>query len=253
MAPGRYTGTMPETQTQLLPLLPLTQGVVFPQMVVTIALETDESKRAGTAAGEAGNRLVLVPRIDGRFATVGTVAAIESAGDLPNGTRALVIRGVSRARIGSGETGAHGAAATNQAGQWPVFGVPSGSVKVRVDSTGFKSWEQSFAYDANHPGPVITTLTLGVGAETITVDGETREVPLSGRNYSDLSTLEKESKKQAQAVQSAPSSNVVNLQRRVAGVLPVAIDVPRAGTAFHFVRPLVAYEETKVTFTYRSK
>ncbi|HWS45144.1 MAG TPA: endopeptidase La [Acidimicrobiia bacterium] len=100
---------MPETQTQLLPLLPLTQGVVFPQMVVTIALETDESKRAGTAAGEAGNRLVLVPRIDGRFATVGTVAAIESAGDLPNGTRALVIRGVSRARIGSGETGAHGA------------------------------------------------------------------------------------------------------------------------------------------------
>ena len=59
MAPGRYTGTMPETQTQLLPLLPLTQGVVFPQMVVTIALETDESKRAGTAAGEAGNRLVL--------------------------------------------------------------------------------------------------------------------------------------------------------------------------------------------------
>ena len=87
-------GTMSDTKTQLLPLLPLTQGVVLPQMVVTIALETDEAKRAGAAAADAGDRIVLVPRVDGRFASVGTIAAIESAGDLPNGTRALVIRGV---------------------------------------------------------------------------------------------------------------------------------------------------------------
>jgi ATP-dependent Lon protease len=100
---------MSETTTQLLPLLPLTQGVVLPQMVVTIALETDEAKGAAGAAEEAGNRLVLVPRVDGRFARVGTVATIESAGDLPNGIRALVIRGTGRAYIGSGETGAGGA------------------------------------------------------------------------------------------------------------------------------------------------
>ncbi len=109
MPPSRYTSTMSETQTQLLPLLPLTQGVVFPQMVVTIALETDEAKRAGSAAEAAGNRLVLVPRVEGRYAAVGTVAAIESAGDLPNGQRALVIRGIGRARIGSGEVGTAGA------------------------------------------------------------------------------------------------------------------------------------------------
>src|SRR5690242_2035373 len=102
-------GTMSETQTQLLPLLPLTQGVVFPQMVVTIALETDEAKRAAAAAGEAADQLVLVPRVDGRYAQVGTVAKIESSGDLPNGTRALVIRGTGRVRVGSGEIGAHGA------------------------------------------------------------------------------------------------------------------------------------------------
>src|SRR5436189_3549565 len=108
--PGhRYMSTMSETQTQLLPLLPLTQGVVLPQMVVTIALETDEAKRAAQAAEQAGNRLVLVPRIDGRYAKVGTIAAIESAGDLPNGIRALVIRGIGRARIGTGEIGAQGA------------------------------------------------------------------------------------------------------------------------------------------------
>ncbi len=39
----------------------------------------------------------------------GRSPAIESAGDLPNGTRALVIRGVSRGRVGTGELGAHGA------------------------------------------------------------------------------------------------------------------------------------------------
>jgi hypothetical protein len=53
--------------------------------------------------------------------------------------------------------------------------------------------------------------------------------------------------------QGAPSANVLNLQRRVTGVLPVAIDVPRAGTSFAFVRPLVLDEETKVIFSYKSK
>ena len=75
---------MSDTKTQLLPLLPLTQGVVLPQMVVTIALETDEAKRAGAAAADAGDRIVLVPRIDGRFARVGTIAAVESAGSYPS-------------------------------------------------------------------------------------------------------------------------------------------------------------------------
>ncbi|MGO9876291.1 MAG: endopeptidase La [Acidimicrobiia bacterium] len=98
-----------ETGTEVLPMLPLTQGVVFPQMVVTIALETDEAKRAGAAAEQAGRRLILVPRVDGRYSTVGTVAQIENAGELPNGTLALVIRGVSRAHVGSGSVGNEGA------------------------------------------------------------------------------------------------------------------------------------------------
>src|SRR5689334_22778413 len=95
-----------EPRAELLPLLPLTQGVVFPQMVVTIALETDEAKRAGAAAEHVGRRMVLVPRVDGEFASIGTIAKIENAGELPNGTLALVIRGVSRGRLGTGSTGA---------------------------------------------------------------------------------------------------------------------------------------------------
>ena len=97
------------TRAQLLPLLPLTQGVVFPQMVVTIALETDEAKRAAAAAEQAGRRLILVPRVDGRYAKVGTIAQVENAGELPNGALAAVIRGVGRARVGTGSVGNEGA------------------------------------------------------------------------------------------------------------------------------------------------
>ena len=59
--------------------------------------------------------------------------------------------------------------------------------------------------------------------------------------------------KQAQAAPAAPSENVLQLQKRVAGVLPIAVDVLHAGTAFHFVRALVMNEETKVTFAYKSR
>ena len=88
-----------------LPLLPLTSGVVLPSMVVTLALETEEAQAAAEAALAADQRLLLVPRIDGRFATVGTVAHVDQAGELPNGVRALVIRGLHRAHLGGGVAG----------------------------------------------------------------------------------------------------------------------------------------------------
>jgi len=50
-----------------------------------------------------------------------------------------------------------------------------------------------------------------------------------------------------------PSVNVQNLQRRVAGVLPVRVDVPHAGHSYHFVRPLVIDEDTSVRFRYRTR
>jgi ATP-dependent Lon protease len=96
-----------ETAEQLtLPLLPLGTGVVLPQMVVTLALETDEAKAAADAGTDGDGQLLLVPRVDGRYARVGTIARVESAGELPNGTRALVLRGVQRAVVGVGVTGA---------------------------------------------------------------------------------------------------------------------------------------------------
>ncbi len=88
-----------------LPLLPLATGVVLPQMVVTLALETDEAQAAADAGAAGDGQLLLVPRVDGRYAKVGTIARIESAGDLPNGVRALVLRGVQRAVVGVGVAG----------------------------------------------------------------------------------------------------------------------------------------------------
>lgn len=54
----------------------------------------------------------------------------------------------------------------------------------------------------------------------------------------------------AQAV-NAPSENVLNLQRRVAGVLPVRVEVPRAGRSHRFVRALVLDEESALSFRYK--
>jgi ATP-dependent Lon protease len=96
---------MPELSTETLPLLPLTSGVVLPGMVVTATLETPESRSASSAAGDTGGHLLLVPKVDGRYANVGTVAKIENAGELPSGQLAVVVRGLHRARIGAGVAG----------------------------------------------------------------------------------------------------------------------------------------------------
>ena len=96
---------MPELSIETLPLLPLTSGVVLPGMVVTATLETPESRAAASAAEEAGGQLLLVPKVDGRYARVGTVAKIEDTGELPNGQLAAVVRGLHRARVETGVAG----------------------------------------------------------------------------------------------------------------------------------------------------
>jgi ATP-dependent Lon protease len=74
-------------------------------MVVTLALETDEARAAADAALSGDGRVLLVPRVDRRYAAVGTIATIEEAGELPSGIRALLVRGEERAVIGTGVPG----------------------------------------------------------------------------------------------------------------------------------------------------
>ncbi len=99
---------MANTTSQLtLPVLPLRNGVVFPHMVVTLQVESDEGRAALDAATDAGDQVLLVPKIDEDFATYGTIARIQNmeAGS----TRTVLVQGLSRARIGSGISGDNGA------------------------------------------------------------------------------------------------------------------------------------------------
>jgi len=91
-------------QQLALPVLPLPNGVVLPGMVLTVALESDEAKAAVAATGD-DDRLLLVPKVDGRHASVGTIATIESRGELPSGAPALVVRATDRALLRAGVAG----------------------------------------------------------------------------------------------------------------------------------------------------
>jgi len=130
-------------------------------------------------------------------------------------------------------------------GRWFFSGLQPGPVTVRVDSSGFKSSQQEFAIDASKPVRLGTTLEVGNVAETVTVTGN---VSADG-----LNRIEEQVRTRQLAQLNAPSANVFSLQRRVAGILPVHVDVPRSGKSYRFVRPLVLEEETKITFQYKSK
>ena len=95
---------MPNEQLTL-PLLPLKSGVVLPGMVFTMALESNEARAAVEAARSAGGKLLLVPHIEGRYASVGVISEVMEEGALPGGLQAVAVRGDQRATIGTGVPG----------------------------------------------------------------------------------------------------------------------------------------------------
>ena len=95
---------MADTRELTLPVLPLRNGVVFPHMVVTLRIETEEGITAVAAAEQSDGLMLLVPKVNGNYATVGTVAQIQDA-DGGN----VVVEGQARARVGAGRTDEQGA------------------------------------------------------------------------------------------------------------------------------------------------
>ncbi|MGH3901577.1 MAG: endopeptidase La [Pseudonocardiaceae bacterium] len=100
------------TETVKLPVLPLDDVVVLPGMVVPLRLADAEVRAAIEAARAATNadsgsqpQVLLVPRLDGKYASVGSWGVVEQIGRLPGGEQAAVVRGTSRVRIGTGTTG----------------------------------------------------------------------------------------------------------------------------------------------------
>ena len=145
------------------------------------------------------------------------------------------------------QTGTSQRAMADSSGHWTVSNVPSGPLKVTVTAPGFQASVRDFNFDASQPIHYDSSLNVGTTTQTTEVTSSASGIDQESRR------IERDLKKQALAAQTAPSANVFNLQRRVSGVLPVSIDVPRAGNSYRFVRPLVLDEETRVTFTYKSK
>ncbi len=167
--------------------------------------------------------------------------------------------------------GASRTATTDGEGRWVVSGLGSGNFRAKAEMPGFQTSIFNLNYDASQPSSYNFPLGISSASETVEVSDQMAQVqavqtksgtnefpasatgasiggPINGRNISTPVFLN-----QGVVGQNTASANVVNLQRRMAGVLPVAIEVPRTGTSFSFVRPLVLDEETRVTFSYKSR
>jgi len=144
------------------------------------------------------------------------------------------------------QTGASQTATSDAEGHWVVSNVQAGPTTVRIDSSGFKAALQELPVNGRAV-KLGTTLELGGVTETVTVASDFATLQRDNRR------LEDQARKVQQAQLNAPSANVFNLQKRVAGILPVHVDVPRSGKSYRFVRPLVMDEETKISFQYRAK
>src|SRR5256885_1160828 len=83
----------------------LLDRVGLPNMVVTIPLEREEAQAAVAAARQGDGLVLLVPRVEGRFANFGTVAKLEDSRKLPNGIEVAILQGLYRASVGSAAAG----------------------------------------------------------------------------------------------------------------------------------------------------
>jgi len=146
------------------------------------------------------------------------------------------------------QTGTTRSARSDGDGKWVISGADAGPVHVTVGSPGFKDAQQDMELLASAPARLGTTLEPGGITETVTVTATQNNI-----TEKSISSLEINARQVQQLQLLAPSQNVASLQRRVSGVFPVKIDVPRAGRSYKFVRPLVMDEETRVTFQYKAR
>jgi len=148
--------------------------------------------------------------------------------------------------VSNTQTGASRTTTSNGDGNWVISGMQPGPMKVVISTPGFKNMQYDLELQASKPARMGTTLEVGGVAATVEI---TREGAIS----TDTRRIEEFArKKQAEGLYTL-SQNAVNLQRRVAGILPVPVEVPRSGKSYRFVRPLVLEEETRITFQYRSR
>jgi hypothetical protein len=132
-------------------------------------------------------------------------------------------------------TGTPFSATSASDGTFLITGVQPGIARINASIPGFQTAAASFVVgDIGHRMEI--TMNVGSLAETVSVSGQSPRI---------------DRHPEEQKVE--PSQNVINLQRRVQGVLPIRVEVPRAGTSYRFSRPLVVDDETRVAFHYKRK
>ena len=146
--------------------------------------------------------------------------------------------------VTNSQTGATLTTKSDDEGHWRIGGVQPGAVRVTISSPGFKIAQTDLNVQASKAASIGTTLEVGQISETVTI---TADGAINSRRIDEMA------KKNQTTQLLMNSQNVVNLQRRVAGILPVAVEVPRSGKSYRFVRPLVMEEETRITFQYKSR
>lgn len=86
-----------------LPLIPLDDALILPGMALSVDLASPEANAAIDEVGD-DRKVVLVPRIDGRFARTGVIAVLEGEpAMLPGGHRGVTLRALHRAELGGAE------------------------------------------------------------------------------------------------------------------------------------------------------
>ena len=142
---------------------------------------------------------------------------------------------------------------TDLNGRFAVSDVPSGPVQVTAQIAGFNAARQSLVFD-QRAREVDFMMHAGTATESVAVTADASPTERDrAATLTDVDVLRARPKQQSQETASQPSANVQSLQRRAAGVLPVKMEVPRAGTSHRFVKPLVIDEEVGVSFRYRRR
>jgi hypothetical protein len=168
----------------------------------------------GGIATRLGGRISVTPAVGDQPGSVRGRAVDPSGNVLPGVT---VFITVGDARL---------SATTRADGTFLLTGVPPGQLTASAEAPGFVAQSATFNSTGAAQRVDIVMPLAGV-QESIFVSADSLAAPAN-----------------------EPSENIVNLQRRAAGVLPIPIDVPRAGSSHRFARPIVVDDETTVRFRY---
>jgi hypothetical protein len=191
---------------------------------------------AGVGAGSAGGLAAAAGQLVGRI--------VDSTGAPIPGVNVVVEGGGQRQE-----------GVTDQTGSYVLSGLPSGPLTVTGQLEGFTTVRRSIVFD-QRPQQVDMALAVGAVTESVTVTADTSAVNTRTSEIGQTFKTDEVRNQPAQKprlAENEPSLNVQSLQRRASGVLPVRMDVPRAGTSHRFVKPLVIDEPTLVSFRYKRR